>query len=146
MIHLLRESIYLQVVHTIYSWPTNSSARAREDQSLHAEELNAIRESKIHKETLKLMFKSNDVEDENIFESNEEPLQLKPQQPRFMTPLCHATASSETYDLPVIHTPTAKDLNLKALVDSGTTKNIFSDSYAREKILSTHSLANLLRI
>jgi hypothetical protein len=35
----------------------------RENQSLHAKELNAIHESKIYKEILKMMFKSNDEED-----------------------------------------------------------------------------------
>jgi hypothetical protein len=70
----------------------------RENQSLHAKELNASHESKIYKETLKLMFKSNDKEDGNISESDEEPLQFNPHQPRFMTPLCHVTASSASDD------------------------------------------------
>jgi hypothetical protein len=118
----------------------------RENQSLHAKELNAIHESKIDKETLKLMFKPNDEEDGNISESDEEPLQFKPRQPRFMTSLCHVTAPSASYDLLVIHTPTTKDTYLKALVDSGATYNVCSVSYVREKLLSTHSLANPLRI
>jgi hypothetical protein len=118
----------------------------RENESLHAKELNAIHESKIYKETLKLMFKSNDEEDGKISESDEEPIQFKPHQPRFMTPLCHVTASSASDDLLVIYTPTTKDTHLKALVDSGATKNLCSDSYAREKLLSTHSLVNPLCI
>ena len=63
-----------------------------------------------------------------------------------MTPLRHVTASSGSDNLLVIHTPTTKDTNLKALVDSGATKNLCSDSYVREKLLSTHSLTNPLRI
>jgi hypothetical protein len=118
----------------------------RENQSIHAKELNAIHESKIYKETLKLIFKSNDEEDGNISEFDEEPLQFKPRQPRFMTPLCHVTASSASYDSLVIHTSTTKDTHLKALVDIGATKNFCSDSYVREKLLPTHSLANPLRI
>jgi len=94
----------------------------REDQSLHAKELNAIHESKIYKETLKLMFKSNDEEDGIISESDEGPVQFRPHQPRFMTPLCHVTASSASGDFLVIHTPTTKDIHLKTLVDSGATK------------------------
>jgi len=101
---------------------------------------------KKYKETLKLMFKSNDEEDGNIPESVEEPLQFKPHQPRFMTPLCHVTASSASDDSLVIHTHTAKDTHLKALVDSSAPKNLCSISYVREKLLSTHSLANPLRI
>ena len=70
------------------------------------------------------MFKSSDEEDGNISESDEEPLQFKPHQPRFMTPLCHVTSSSASDDLIVIHTPTTKDTHLKALIDSGATKKI----------------------
>ena len=86
------------------------------------------------------MFKSNDEQDGNIFESDEEPLQFKPNQPRFMTPLCHVTASSASDDLIVIYTPATKDTHLKAIVASGAAKNCCSDS-------PTHSLlANPPRI
>ena len=86
------------------------------------------------------MFKSNDEEDGNISESYEEPIQFKPHQPRFMTPLCHVTASSVSDVLLVIHTPTTKDTHLKALVDNGAIKTFYSDSYVREKYsLATHS-------
>ena len=118
----------------------------RENQSLYAKKQNAIHESKNYKETLKIMFKSNDEEDGNISESDVEPLQFKPHQPRFMAPLCHVTASSASDDLRGIRTPTTKDIILKALVDSGATKNFCSDSYVREKFLSTHSLTNPLHI
>ena len=90
------------------------------------------------------MFKSNDEEDGNISEYGEEPLQFKPHQPRFMTLLCHVTASSASDDLLFIHTPTTQATNLKALVNNGA--NFFPDSYVREKLTSTHSLANPLRI
>ena len=92
------------------------------------------------------MFKSNDEEDGNTSKYDKEPLHFNPHELRFMTPLCHVAASSASEDLLGIHTPTTKDLNLKALVDSGATKNCCSDSYVREKLLSTHSLANPLRI
>ncbi len=49
-------------------------------------------------------------------------------------------------DLLVIQTPTIRDTNLQALVDSGATQIFCSDSYAREKQLSTHSLTNPSRI
>ena len=48
---------------------------------------------------------------------------IKPHQPRFMSPLCHVTASSASGDLLIIHTPTDGDDNLSGLVDSGATKN-----------------------
>ena len=63
----------------------------------------------MYTETLKLMFKSNDEEDGNISESDEKPIQFKPHQPRFMTPLCHVIASSVSDDLLIIHTPTTKE-------------------------------------
>jgi hypothetical protein len=63
-----------------------------------------------------------------------------------MTPLFHVSASSASDDLLVIHTPTTKDINVKALADSGATKNCCSDSYVREKLLSTNSHANPLRV
>ncbi len=63
-----------------------------------------------------------------------------------MTPLWHVTASSAVDDLLTINTPTNEDKDLKALVDSGATKIFCSDSYAREKLLTTHSLSNPLRI
>ena len=63
-----------------------------------------------------------------------------------MTPLFHVTTSSAVDDSLIIHTPTNKDMDLKALVDSGATNNFCSDSYASEKILTTHSLSNPLRI
>jgi hypothetical protein len=75
----------------------------------------------MYKETFKLMFKSNDAEIGNISESDEEPLQFKPHQPRFMSPLRHVTALNASDDLLVIHAPITKDTNLKALVDSGAT-------------------------
>ena len=68
---------------------------------------------------------------------NEEPLQIKPHQPRYMTPLCHGTAFSVVDDLLNIHTSTDMDINLKTLVDSGAKKKC-SDSYVREKLLITH--------
>ena len=55
------------------------------------------------------MLKSNAEENGNISESNEEPLQFKSHQPRFMTLLCHVTASSASDDMLVIHTPTTGD-------------------------------------
>jgi predicted aspartyl protease len=63
-----------------------------------------------------------------------------------MTPLFNVTASSAVDILLIIHTPTNKDKDLKALVDSGATKIFFSDSYVREKLLTTYSLSNPLRI
>jgi hypothetical protein len=67
----------------------------RENQSLHAKELNDIHESQIYKETLKSMFVSKKHEDEDTTSDDEDlPLQFKPHQPRFMTPLCHVTTSS----------------------------------------------------
>ena len=84
------------------------------------------------------MLKSNDEEDGNISESDEEPLQFKLHQPRFMTPLCHATASRASDDLLVIHTPTTKDTNLKALVDSGATKT-FVPTLTCERNYSPHT-------
>jgi len=84
------------------------------------------------------MFKSNYEEHGNISESDEDPRQFKPNQPRFMTPFCHVTVSSASDDdLLVIHTHTTKNRDLKALVDSGATKKN-SDPYVREKLLSTH--------
>jgi hypothetical protein len=119
----------------------------RENQSLHAKEINAIHTSQIYKDALKSMFISKEKDDdESTSESDEEPIQFKPHQPRFMTPLCHVTASSSCNDLLVIHTPSLTDVNLMALVDSGDTKNFCSDSYVREKLLSTQSLDNPLRI
>ncbi len=56
------------------------------------------------------------------------------------------TTSSSCDDLLVIQTPAVKDQNLKALVDSGATRNFCFDNYAREKTLATHSLTNPLRI
>ena len=93
------------------------------------------------------MFVSKDKkDDESTSESDEEPIQFKPHQPRILTPLCHVTASSSCDDLLVIHTPTPTDVSLMALVDNGATKNFCSDSYVREKQLSTHPLTNPLRI
>jgi hypothetical protein len=46
----------------------------------------------------------------------------------------------------VIQTPTNQEIHLKALVDSGATKIICSDTYVRDKHLATHPLVNLLRI
>ncbi len=48
--------------------------------------------------------------------------------------------------MPIIQTPTNQDVHLKALVDSGATKNFFSDSYVRDKHLTTHPLVDPLRI
>jgi len=88
------------------------------------------------------MFNFKDKEDENISEFDEEPLQFKPHQPRFMTPLCHVTASSASDELLVMHTPATKDIYLKALVDSGPQKT-FVPTYTSEKkySLRTHSSA-----
>ena len=69
------------------------------------------------------MFKSNDEEDGNTSKYDKEPLHFNPHELRFMTPLCHVAASSASEDLLVIHTSTTKDTHLKALVDSGATKN-----------------------
>ncbi len=89
------------------------------------------------------MLVSNKHDDEDTTSDDENlPLQFKPHQPRFMTPLCHVTTSSSCDDLLGIQTPTIKDQNLKALVDSGATKNFCSDNYVREKTLSTYSLTN----
>ena len=75
----------------------------RENQSLHAKQLNAIHESEIYKETLKYMFKSKEREDtDSASDSEEEKVQFKPHQPRFLTPLCHVTTSSACDDLLVI--------------------------------------------
>jgi hypothetical protein len=106
----------------------------RESQSLHAKEINDIHTSQIYKDALKSMFISKDKEDnESTSESDEEQIQFKPHQPRFMTPLCHVTASSSCNDLLVIHTPSLTDINLMALVDSGASKNFCPVSYVREK-------------
>jgi hypothetical protein len=119
----------------------------RENQSLHAKQLNAIHESEIYKETLKYMFKSKNKEDnDSSSDSDEEQIQFKPHQPRFLTPLCHVTTSSASDDLLIIQTPTKQDVHLLALVDSGATKNFCSDSYVRDKHLTTHPLVNPLRI
>ena len=119
----------------------------RENQSLHANQLNAIHESEIYKETLKYMFKSkNKEENDSSSDSDEEQIQFKPHQPRFLTPLCHVTTSSASDDLLIIQTPTKQDVHLLALVDSGATKNFCSDSYVRDKHLTTHPLVNPLRI
>jgi hypothetical protein len=95
----------------------------RENHSLHAKQLNAIHESEIYKDTLKYMIKSKEKEDTDInSDSDEKQIQFKPHQPRFLTPLCHVTTSSECDYLLVIQTPTNQDIHLKALVDSGATK------------------------
>ena len=99
----------------------------RENQSLHAKEIiNAIHTSQIYKDALKSMLISKEKEDdESASDSDEEPIQFKPHQPRFMTPLYHVTASSPCNDLLVIHIPSLMDVNLMALVDSGATqKNV----------------------
>jgi hypothetical protein len=102
----------------------------KENQSLRAKEINAIHTSQIYKHALKSIFVSKDKEDdESTSESDEMPIQFKPHQPRFMTQLCHVTASSSCDDLLVIHAPTLTDVNLMALVDSGATNNFCSDSY-----------------
>ena len=68
------------------------------------------------------MFISDNKENYNLnSDLGEDPLQFKPHQPRYMAPLCHVAASSVVDDLLIIHTPTNKDINLKALVDSGAT-------------------------
>ena len=73
------------------------------------------------------MFISDTKEDDNTNNSDldEEPLQFKPHQPRYMTPLCNVTASSPVNGLLIIHTPTNKDKDLKAFADSGATKIFF---------------------
>jgi hypothetical protein len=100
----------------------------RELQSPYAKENNEIHESQIYIETLKYMFISDTKDDDNTNNSDldEESLQFKPHQPCYMTPLCHVIASSAVDDLLIIHTPTNKDKDLKALVDSAATKNFFS--------------------
>ena len=77
------------------------------------------------------MFISDTKENDNISNSDldEEPLQFKPHQPRCMTPLCHVTEPNAVDDLLIIHAPTNKDKDLKALVDSGDTKIFCSESY-----------------
>ncbi len=93
------------------------------------------------------MFKNKKKEDtDSNSDSDEELIQFKPQQPRFLTSLCHVTTSSACDDLLITQTPTKQDINLQALVDSGTTKNKCSDTYVRDKRLITHSLTNSLRI
>ncbi len=110
-------------------------------------ELNAIHESEIYKETLKLMFISNDKEGNDITSDfAEESIQFKHHQPRFWTPLCHVNTSSACDDLLVIQTPTNQDTNKKTLVDSGATKTFCSDSYVSDKQLSNHSVTNPFRI
>ena len=113
----------------------------RENQSLHAKEINAIHTSQIYKDALKSMFISKEKdEDESTSESDEAPIQFKPHQPRFMTPLCHVTTSSSCDDLLVIHTPTPPDANLMALVDSGATNTfIFRLVCTREATLYSFS-------
>jgi hypothetical protein len=119
----------------------------RENQSLHAKQLNGIHESEIYKETLKYMFKSKEKKDtDSTSDSDEEQIQFKSHQPRFLTPLCHVTTSSACDDLLVIQTPTNQDIHLKALVDSGATNFFCSDTYVRDKHLATHPLINPLRI
>ena len=93
------------------------------------------------------MFKSKAKEDTDIAsDSDEDQIQFKPHQPRFLPPLCHVTTSSACDDLLVIQSPTNQDIHLKALVDSGATKNNCSDTYVRDKHLSTQSLVIPLRI
>jgi hypothetical protein len=119
----------------------------RENQSVYAKQVNAIHESEIYKETLKYMFKSKEQEDNDITsDSDEKQIHFKPHQPRFLNPLCHVTTSSACDDLLVIQTPTNQDIHLNALVDSGATKTICSDTYVRDKHIATHPLANPLRI
>ncbi len=59
----------------------------RENQFLHAKELNAIHGCQIYKETLSSMFISKNKEDNDTASDSDEdlPLQFKPHQPRFMT-------------------------------------------------------------
>ena len=57
---------------------------------------------------------------------------------------CHRLSACE--NLLSIQTHTIKDEHLKALADSGATKIFCSDSFVQEKILSTQSLTNPLRI
>ena len=89
------------------------------------------------------MFTSKDKgEDESTYKSDEEPIQFKPHQPRFMTPLCHVTASSSCNDLLVIHTPSLTDVNLMALVDSGANKTfvpnlMYEKKYSPRTLLAT---------
>jgi len=77
---------------------------------------------------LKYMFKSKRKEDIDITtDYDEEQIQFKPHQLRFITPLCHVTTSRACDDLHVIQAPTNQDIHLKALVDSGAT-NFFCSS------------------
>ena len=71
---------------------------------------------------------------------------IKTQQPRFLSPLCHITASSSCEDLLIIPAPTSTDKTLLALVDSGATKDFISDLYVRDQLLVTHPLKQPLRI
>ena len=61
---------------------------------------------------LRSIHPSNKNREEVIKEAN-----IKPHQPRFMSPLCHVTASSASGDL--LHTLTDGDDDLSGLVDSG---------------------------
>jgi hypothetical protein len=119
----------------------------RKGQSLIAKKDYAIQKSKIYREALKSMATTADTSYTNT--NTEEVIKeviIKPHQPRFMSPLCNVTASSASGDLLVIHTPTDGDDNLSGLIDSGATKKICSDSYARETQLITHPLQQPLRI
>jgi hypothetical protein len=82
----------------------------------------AIQKCKIYSEALKSMATSADSSYTN---KNKEDVikevNIKPHQPRFMSPLCHVTASSASGDLLVIYAPTDGDDNLSGLVDSGAT-------------------------
>jgi hypothetical protein len=90
-------------------------------------------------ENLKYMFKSKEKEDTNITSIvDEEQIQFKPHQPRFLTSLCHVTTSSACDVLIVIQTPTNQDLHLKALVDSGAT-NFFLFRHLRKRQTPRHT-------
>jgi len=63
----------------------------RENQSLHAKEINAIHTSQIYKEAMKSTLVSKDKEeDESTSESDEKLIQFKTHQPHFMTPYAMA--------------------------------------------------------
>ena len=79
-------------------------------------------------------------------DSDEEQIQFKPHQPRFLIHLRHVTISSACDDLLVIQTPKNQDIHLKELVDSCATKFVCSDTSVRDTHLSTHPLVKPLRI
>ena len=70
----------------------------------------------------------------------------KPHQARFESAICQVTATSIREDLLVIRTPTDTDPTVQAMVDSGATRYFISDTYVRDKQLSTYPLQQALRV